>query len=341
MLQPMGARTSPVQRFAARNLSAFLLCAAAGCLGCDSADAGDPAAAADATQGNKPKPVGFDPGRFDEERAWSLLERIVAIGPRPSGTLKNGELRNLIEAELKRVGLAPVREPFQDPATPIGKVSFENLYADVPGSGAEPPIVVIATHFDTKRVQGIEFLGANDGGSGTAVLLELARALAGAETAVTWRLLFLDGEEAIQPTWVDPDNRYGSRHHVARLEETGELARVKAMVLLDMVGDEDLRFETDTNSTRELLRIFFDAAHANGMGKHVDGRVQAISDDHLSFLAKRIPSADLIDLDYGEFNEYWHTADDTLEHCSRASLGVTGRIVLFALPAVEAWVLEK
>ncbi|MEM7308612.1 MAG: M28 family peptidase [Planctomycetota bacterium] len=279
------------------------------------------------------------PEQFDQARAWSLLERIVAVGPRPSGTPKIEKLIDLMEAELKSYGLAPIRETFED-KTPIGPLTFTNLYVDLEGEtadGSPAPMVVICTHFDTKRMS-FPFVGANDGGSGTAVLLELARILAERKAPVTYRLLFLDGEESILPDWRDPDNRYGSRYHVAQLRATGLVHRVKACVLIDLVGDKELRFMTELNSDRRLLAMFFDAAKGAGLGRHVNGRRQEIKDDHLSFMAADIPSIDLIDLDYGPGNRFWHTPDDTLENCSAASLGATGKIVLLGLPAVEEWV---
>ena len=278
---------------------------------------------------------------FDEQRAYALLERVVAIGPRPAGTVKGKEQRDMIAAELSGCGLTPVREAFE-PKTPIGALSLENVYADIEGAprgGSPPPIVILCTHFDTKRL-GFEFVGANDAGSGTAVLLELARVLSKHPGEVTWRLLFLDGEEAVRPQWVDPDNCYGSRHHAARLKETGLLPRVKACVLLDLVGDRDLRLTTELNSNRELLELFFGAARKNGLGQHVGGPALEISDDHLPFIAVGVPSVDLIDFDYGPDNSLWHSPDDTLDKCSAASLGAIGRIVLHGLPALEQWALR-
>jgi len=286
---------------------------------------------------------------FEPARAWTLLERMVALGPRPAGTAKGKEQRELIAAELASYGLTPVRQAFEA-RTPIGVLAMENIYADVEGrprNGAPPPIVVLCSHFDTKRMD-FAFVGANDGGSSTAVLLELARVLSkehGEVTwehgEVTWRLLFLDGEEAIRPQWVDPDNCYGSRHHVAELRRTGGDERVKACILLDLVGDRDLSLMTDLNSNRELMGLVFGAARAHGYAAAVDGASEAISDDHLPFIAAGSPSLDLIDLDYGPHNKYWHSPEDTLEHCSVASLEATGRIVLHALPSVEAWALAR
>jgi hypothetical protein len=279
---------------------------------------------------------------FDQARAYALLERIVALGPRPAGTPKGAEQRDMIAAELASYGLKPVREPFEA-KTPIGPLALENVYADIGGAprdGSPAPLVILVTHFDTKRLS-FAFLGANDAGSGTSVLLELARVLAPKPGPVTWRLLFVDGEESIRPQWVDPDNRYGSRHHAARLKETGELARVKACVLLDLIGDRDLRLTTELNSAKELRDIFFEAARANGLGQHVGGPSMEISDDHLSFLDAGIPSVDLIDFSYGPGNAYWHSPDDTLDKCSADSLGAIGRIVLHGLPALEQWALAR
>ncbi|MCZ6598913.1 MAG: M28 family peptidase [Planctomycetota bacterium] len=275
---------------------------------------------------------------FDEARAWAHLEKIVAFGPRPAGSTKLDRLRDYLKVELEKLGLEPVIEEFLD-MTPNGEVRFANLYADIPArakDGAEPPIVVLCTHIDTKRLP-FHFVGANDGGSGTAVLLELARCLVGADepTGITYRILFLDGEEAFGPVWKDPDNRYGSRYHVKRLQETGVISRVKACILLDLVGDVDLRLQRDLNSDQALLSIFFEAARAAGMEREVSGGRNEIKDDHLSFLSAGIPSVDLIDLEYGPYNKWWHTAEDTLERCSRKSLGAAGRIVLLGLPAVE------
>jgi len=193
----------------------------------------------------------------------------------------------------------------------------------------------VCTHFDTK-LSSERFVGANDGGSGTAVLLELARVLAAAgPRSLTYRFLFLDGEEALNWTWKDPDNTYGARHHAAGLKASGLSERVRACVLLDMVGDADLGILREAYSDRRLTDLFFEAARDSGLGQHVDAGREEIADDHLPFLNAGIPSVDLIDFDYGPHNAYWHTSQDTLEHCSAASLAIAGKIVLLGLPSLE------
>ncbi len=288
----------------------------------------------------EPPPVTYDSGR-----AWAHLEKIVGFGPRYSGGKGNDDLQKYLQNELTALGLRPIREAFVD-RTPIGDVSFANIYADVPAEpaadGSSPPMVVLVSHFDTKALQ-FEFQGANDSGSSTAVLLELARCLVERKgsSPVTYRILFVDGEEAIRPTWIGNDNTYGSRHHVARLVESGGIEQVKACVVLDMVGDRDLQLTHELNSSPALLDIFFSAAHRIGLGDHVGGWSREINDDHLPFLAAGVPSVDLIDFEYGPYNDYWHTEQDTLENCAPESLGIIGRIVLAGLPELESRIAPR
>jgi hypothetical protein len=279
------------------------------------------------------------PTSFRADRAWTHLEAMVALGPRPAGSEALDRAREYIAAELESCGLAPVTEAFRSD-TPAGEIEFANVWADIGPEDA--PLVVLVTHIDTKRFEWT-FVGANDSAAGTAALLELARALAGhgGEREVTYRILFVDGEESIREEWTDPDNRYGSRHHVRRLQESGEIRRVRACVLLDLVGDADLRLSTESYSDTALREIFFDAARRIGLGKHVGGPRREIKDDHLSFMAANIPSVDLIDFEYGPNNAYWHDRRDTIENVSADSLGVVGRIVLAGLPALEDHVLGR
>jgi hypothetical protein len=282
---------------------------------------------------------------FDETKAWAHLEALVAIGPRPAGSGGAVKTVEYLETQLKSYGLTPVRESFIARATPAGDVPMCNLYVDLPAEGDsanKAPLIVIGSHFDTKRFEGFTFVGANDGGSSTAVLLELARVLSlGGPRKAAYRLLFIDGEEAIRAHWEDPDNRYGSRHHVEQLKSSGLLTRVKAFVLLDLVGDKDLRINRDRYSDVWLYECFAAPARAAGMSRFVDGRAELIADDHVSFLEAGVPSVDLIDFDYGPNNSWWHTPQDTLDKCSPKSLGAIGRITLMGLPNVERRLLGK
>lgn len=273
---------------------------------------------------------------FDQARAWRDLEAIVAFGPRPAGSEALERTRAFFERELEAAGLEPVREAFRA-STPVGELDMVNLYADLPGAEGATDTVIVGAHYDTKRLP-VPFVGANDGGSGPAVLLELARAIAaGPKRPVAYRFLFLDGEESQREEWVDPDNRYGSRHHAAKLVAEGRARSVRAFVLLDLVGDKDLCLWRESWSDRRLYEMVATAARSLGLGKHVGCTSQPVEDDHQMFLAVGIPSIDLIDFEYGPRNRFWHTSEDTLDKCSAESLGIVGRIVLATLPAIEAW----
>lgn len=288
------------------------------------------------TQGGEP-PRPLDASTFDADRAWSHLMHQVDLGPRPAGSSALEETRAWIAAELEALDLTPIREDFLAD-TPFGTYRMANLYADFSAddtTDGEPDILILCAHFDTKTLS-FRFLGANDSASGVAVLLELARAITTqGPRPMTYRFLFLDGEEAMRRTWVDPDNTYGSRHHVQGLAERAENKRVRACILLDMVGDKDLQLTRDTFSHPDLLQVFFEAARTNNLGAHVDGPPIPIKDDHLPFQRFNIPSCDLIDFEYGPYNEHWHRASDLPSNCSSQSLATIGRIVLLALPTVE------
>ncbi len=285
-----------------------------------------------------PKSAGTLADSFNTERAWKDLEHLVAMGPRQAGTAGAEKARVFMEAQLTAAGLKPVREAFQQ-QTPAGPLDFANVYADLAprDKAATAPWILFCAHYDTKRLPGT-FVGANDGGSGTAVLLELARALAAAgPREFGYRFLFLDGEESVNLEWVDPDNRYGSRHHAAKLKNSGQAAKFRACVLLDMVGDKNLNIEQEGFSDPRLHAVFAEAARELKLDQYVSAKRGAeIIDDHLIFMAAGIRSVDLIDFDYGPGNSYWHTLNDKLEHCSAQSLGIVGRVVLAAVPSLEA-----
>lgn len=285
---------------------------------------------------------------FDAARAWTHLETIVGFGKRGLGDDGLEETRAYIESELRKAGLSPVRESFESATPRHGTVRFANLYADLEAAADEDPapprMVILMTHFDAKDFdvpgapQEGSFQGANDSGSGTAVLLELARVLkAAGPRPVTYRFLFLDGEEATEWNWRGLDNTYGSRHHVEQLAKAKATARVGAAVLLDMVGDKQLKLTDEDYSTPALRKIFNDSARAQGLSKHVGGPRKQIEDDHKPFLAAGIPAVDLIDFSYGPGNRYWHTERDVLENCSQESLDVIGRIVIGGLPALDEY----
>jgi glutaminyl-peptide cyclotransferase len=266
--------------------------------------------------------------KFDSSRAWEHLRRQVAFGPRPSGSAAIAENRRYIIEQLKAAGIESREQAFEG-KTPVGPVKMANVIATIPGS--RPERIALGTHFDTKLYREFRFVGASDGASSTAVVLELARLLKQRKNAYTIELLFFDGEEAVNAEWRDPDNRYGSRHYVQQAQTSGTLSGLKALVLLDLVGDRNLNFKRDSNSTRWLTDIIWAAAKKLGYSDQFWPEETAIEDDHIPFLRAGVAAVDLIDLDYPA----WHTARDTLDAVSARSLQIVGDVVLASLPDIE------
>jgi len=266
--------------------------------------------------------------KFDSGRAWEHLRQLVAIGPRPSGSPAIEQTRKYIKEQLTAAGLTATEQAWEA-QTPLDSVRMVNLIATIPG--ARKDRIVVAGHYDTKLYRQFRFVGASDGGSSAAFLLELARVLKTRKNPLTIELLFLDGEEARLPDWHGTDNTYGSRHYVDLAKRDGSLTTLKALVLIDMIGDRDLRMRRDTNSTPWLTDILWREAKRQNLDDHFIADSTKIEDDHLPFLAAGVPAVDIIDLDY----EAWHTAADTLDAVSARSLQVVGDVVVAALPEIE------
>ena len=270
---------------------------------------------------------------FDSARAWEHLRKQVAIGPRPSGSPANVETRKYIISQLKAAGIEAKEQPFVG-MTPLGEVSMANVIATIPGR--RPDRLVLASHFDTKLYREFRFVGANDGASSTAALLELARVLKGQQPELTIELLFLDGEEARLPEWRGNDNTYGSRHYVQEAQKSGSLKTVRALVLLDMIGDRDLVIKRDSNSTPWLVDAIWNTAARLGHSARGGDQLTVVEDDHIPFLRAGVPAVDIIDLE----NPTWHTPQDTLDFVSAKSLQVVGDVVLAAIPEIEKRALQ-
>jgi glutaminyl-peptide cyclotransferase len=264
---------------------------------------------------------------FEGTRAYRHLADLVAIGPRPAGSPGAQKVRDYIRKQLTALGLEVVEQPF-DAATPLGTIRMVNVRAMVGPKGSRR--LIVAGHYDTKLFKDTAFVGANDGGSSTAFLIELARVLAGRPPAMPVELLFLDGEEAIVE-WQGDDNTYGSRHYVRAAAADGSLKQIAALVLVDMIGDRDLRLKREVNSTSWLTEIIWRRAQALGRTQFVDDSTSVL-DDHMRFLEAGVPAVDLIDLEYPD----WHQPSDTLDMVSADSLQVVGDVLLAALPEIFA-----
>ena len=267
------------------------------------------------------------PPKFDSSRAWGHLQQVVSIGPRPAGSAAIEQTRKYIKDQLSAIGLKATEQAWDD-ETPLGKVRLVNLIVSIPG--ASRGRLAITGHYDTKLFREFPFVGASDGGSSTAFLIEMARVLKARKNAMTIDLIFLDGEEAVVD-WRGNDHTYGSRHYVEAARRDGSLASLKAMVLIDMIGDRDLGIRRDSYSTPWLTDIIWSAARAQKMGDYFPNERTEIEDDHLPFVEAGVPAVDIIDLEYAA----WHTPMDTLDAVSARSLQVVGDVLLASLPPIE------
>jgi glutaminyl-peptide cyclotransferase len=272
--------------------------------------------------------------KFDGSRAYEDIRQMVAIGPRPAGSPAIQLTRDYIKKQLVAAGLTPEEQPF-DAKTPIGLIHMVNLRATLPGNGSGRGRLVIGGHYDTKLFKDFTFVGANDGGSSAAFLIELGRALKSRPNVVPIELLFLDGEEAVVD-WQGQDHTYGSRYYVEAARKAGTLKDIKAFILVDMIGDHNLVIKREGKSTPSLTDAIWGAAKRLNRGEFVN-EIYPVEDDHLEFLEAGVPSVDLIDLEYytrsGEMA--WHTQHDTLENVAAGSLQAVGDVLIAALPEIE------
>jgi hypothetical protein len=266
------------------------------------------------------------------EGAFREVEQFVALGPKVPGTEGARKASTHLMERLAALGLKAERDEFMD-AVPGGTGTFVNVTATLPGK--QPGLVILAAHWDTKS--GIDgFMGANDSGSGVGLLLALAPILkAGAGQGPSVMLAFLDGEEC-RVGYTPHDGLHGSRHLAGRLVASGRAREVRAVIVLDMVGDRNLKVAIPRNGTPGLKSAVFKAAEDGGVREKFSLARMEILDDHQPFLDAGMPAIDLIDFDYGSaqgLNDYWHTPADTLDKLSPASLETVGRVVLRVMNA--------
>ena len=284
------------------------------------------------------------PVAFNGERALDHVRKQLEIGPRVPGSPELAKTREYIIGELKSAGATVSSDEFSA-ATPQGEKQMVNVTAEI--AGESPDVIMIASHYDTKYYKDMRFVGANDPGASVGTLLELARVLARTQQKpkLTYWFVFFDGEEAFCENWDDcgkpdsPDNTYGSRHYVSQLRSKGELDRVRALILLDMMGYKNLELGRDTMSTKWLQDILWQTARELGYRSYFVDRPEGVGgDDHEPFLKAGIPSVDLIQLNGYPF---WHQADDTLDKVSAKSMKIVGDVVSASMPRIEERLLSK
>ncbi|MFQ5504663.1 MAG: M28 family peptidase [Planctomycetota bacterium] len=319
-----------------RSLGTCLLAAGApwACIG--SPEPGQGQDTQTSTKQERPAPPILPSEKDLGRRARHHVAKLVAFGPRVPGSRARRKAADYIAARLRALGLTPIREAWTDAKE---RIRFENLRVVFPGRS--PKVLLIGTHYDTKwklgdPARGRVFTGANDGGSGSGLLLALAEDLVhlGLERP-SLELVWFDGEESLEVEWNVSRALFGSRKFVEMHLVKGH--RYGAFVLLDMVGDRDLAIDLDERSTRALAEPIRDAAGKLGYSRCFFQKKTDVEDDHVPFLAAGLPSLDLIQF---ESNPRWHTYEDRLEFISARSLAIVGRTLLQALPEIETGFLR-
>ncbi len=310
--------------------TAFLLALSVLLSGCQ--DGGRPAS--DADQAAVSPPSAWH-SMVDGDRALDEVAQFVALGLRDSGTAGAERAAHYLRARLEALGIQAEIDAFED-LSPKGRITFRNVVGRIPGQS--DGIVILGSHYDTQSGLGPDFEGANDSGSSTGLLLDLGRLLQ-AQAPVpgpSLVLAFFDGEEAMVQ-YGPHDGFHGSRHKARRYVESSRAADVRAVIVIDMIGDRDLHITIPRNTTPALRRLALEAAADVGHRSSIGLIQKGIGDDHVPFLAAGMPAVLLIDFMYGSapgLNDYWHTTQDTMDKLSAESLAITGRIVMRMLEII-------
>jgi glutaminyl-peptide cyclotransferase len=266
-------------------------------------------------------------GGFDGKAAFDHVAKMVSFGPRPAGSQAIAQTQDYILAQLQSFGCTVETDAFTA-NTPAGPIAMKNILVKI--QGAQPGVILLGTHYDTLKLEN--FVGADDAGSSTGLMLEMARLLCAKHGRYAVWIAFFDGEEAVQQ-WSDTDSRYGSKEMAAKLAISGDLKKVRAFLLADIVGGKNARIPREADSTKELSQLVYQTAKRLGYGNLFVDEEKGAADDHDSFLTRNVPSVDVI----GDFinNGYWHTAQDNMEQISAKTLGEVGHVFVETVKALQ------
>ncbi len=277
------------------------------------------------TTANVPQPD------IDGNHVMQYVKEVVAFGSRPPGSPAHAKLEQYIVSKLNGV---EVEQDKFTADTPAGRFPVNNIIAKFPGK--KNGILVVAGHYDTNYPLPKSYVGANDGGSSTALLLALADQLRTSKERdgySVW-LVWTDAEEAFVK-WTDSDSLYGTRQLAQKWQHDGTDKKIKAFILVDMIGDADLDIQRDTNSTPWLTEVVEQAATNLGYQSHFFQQTIGIDDDHIPFAKIGVPVVDLIDFTYGYNNVFHHTPDDTVDKLSPQSLAISSDVVMETIELLD------
>jgi len=270
-------------------------------------------------------------GGFDGAKAYEHVAKLVSFGPRPPASEGLHRSQEYIIEQLKADGCEVDQDDFHA-STPKGDIAMKNIVAKAPGTGQG--IILLLTHYDTLSSVA-NFVGAEDSASSTGMMLEMARQLCGKKGANSVWMAFLDGEEAFVNWDQDDDHTYGSRELAARMAVSGELKRVKVVILADMIGQYDLHILRQTDAPKWLNDLVWKKAAQLGYKDIFVAQETTTQDDHDPFLARGVPALDIIDLNDYISAGYWHTPQDTLDKVSPRSVAIVGYVILESVDELQ------
>jgi glutaminyl-peptide cyclotransferase len=325
---------------ASKSLPLILIACVGALLACDRGKDSVQSESTHAPEAAVSSPISFPPGdgplpAFDADRAMQYVKDIVRFGPRPLGSANHKKVEQYIKSHLNG---DQVEDDAFTADTNLGKFPVHNIVAKFPGN--RDGIIIFASHYDTNYpLRNTSYVGANDGASSSALLLEIANQLRGKQRDgySVW-LVWDDAEEAMRPdTEVDfmSDSLYGITHLAEKWQADGTLKKVKAFMLADMIGDADLNIDRESNSAPWLQNVIYEAATRLGYQSHFYARTLPMDDDHIPFVKRGVPSIDLIDFTYGYNNVFWHTSEDTVDKLSPQSLKIVGMVMLESLRIMD------
>jgi len=272
--------------------------------------------------------------QVDGNKAFKYVQQQCAFGNRYSGTEELKQTTEWIVKTAEKLGYQPKVDVWQE-KTILGDTTFRNVKATL--KGGKPGKIIVGTHYDLKYFKEFPkgFTGANDSASSTAVVLEMMRVLKPfAKELSTIEFYFFDGEECFE-SYSDTDGLFGSKRAANKIVKDGTVTDYKAMVLLDMIGDKDLEFTWSIDTNQRMVDYLKDAAKKLGVLNKVKMLNNLILDDHVPFQRIGIPAIDLIDFEYGEGNQHWHTGGDHIEHVSPESMAIAGNVANLMILAIS------
>jgi len=270
-------------------------------------------------------------GGFDGAKAYEHVSKLVSFGPRPPASEGLHRSQEYIIAQLTASGCQVDQDEF-NASTPKGNIAMKNIIAKAPGTGQG--IILLLTHYDT--LSSVEnFVGAEDSASSTGMMLEMARLLCAKKGPNAVWMAFLDGEEAFVNWDQDDDHTYGSRELAARMAVSGDLKRIKALLLADMIGQYNLKILRQSDSPKWLTDLVWKKAAQLGYKDIFVSDETTTSDDHDPFLARGVPALDIIDLNDYITAGYWHTPQDTMDKVSARSVAIVGYVILESVDELQ------